>query len=167
MLEKISIDRDKEVTSSLITKILRRFEGHNKRELSFLTGYYDGTGQAINARIFDDPTKPNNKIVKNYCASIVDNFQGYICGKPVTYTPATAEPIDILLECFRENDVVNQDSTFLSNALKCGIAYELCYVNENQEKKFKNVDARNVIPVYSNDLDEELLYVLYYFPIYN
>ena len=53
----------------------------------------------------------------------------------------------------------------MKNALIYGVAPQLCYINEKQEKKFKNLTPENVIPVYAADLDEELLYVIYYYPI--
>lgn len=53
----------------------------------------------------------------------------------------------------------------MKNALIYGQAPQLCYINEKQEKRFKNLNPENVIPVYSADLDEELLYVIYYYPI--
>ena len=45
-----------------------------------------------------------------------------------------------------------------------GQAPQLCYVNEDNEKRFKNLNPESVIPVYSADLDEQLLYVIYYYP---
>jgi SPP1 family phage portal protein len=113
-----------------------------------------------------DETKPNNKIVKNYCKTAVENFRGYICGKPITYT-SNEEKIDItpLLDVLKSNDFQNTDSEWLKNALIFGFAPELCYINEKSEKHFKNISPEQVIPVYSADLDEELLYVIYFYPI--
>ena len=38
-------------------------------------------------------------------------------------------------------------------------------MNERNEKRFKNVSPEQVVPIYAADLDEELLYVVYYYPI--
>ena len=133
-------------------------------EMRFNRGYYDGTGQAIMKRVYEDNTKPNNRIVKNYCKTTVENFRGYITGIPITYSPHGEEDISSLLDCFLANDVQNSDSEWLKNALIYGQAPQLCYVNEKQEKRFKNINPENVIPVYSADLDEELLYAIYYYP---
>ena len=38
-------------------------------------------------------------------------------------------------------------------------------MNERNEYRFKNLSPENVIPIYSADLDEELLYVIYFYPI--
>lgn len=164
-MEKIYIDREQEMTPTVLGNIISHFDTTIKPKLKFNQGYYDGTGQAIMRRTMSDPTKPNNRIVKNYCLSIVDNFQGYLAGIPVTYSANEDDDISILLDVLKENDVVNTDSEFLANALIYGISYEICYVNEKSEKRFRNIDPTQVIPIYADDMDEELLYCIYYHPI--
>ena len=145
--------------------------------------YYDGTGQEIMKRTFTrtivttdsegnkhesevvDTAKPNNKIVKNYCKTTVDNFRGYICGQPITYAANDNTDISSLLDCFKDNDIINSDSEWLKNALIYGMAPQLCYINEKNEKKFRNLSPEQVIPIYSADLDEELLYCIYFYPV--
>ena len=114
-----------------------------------------------------DPSRPNNKIVKNYCKTIVENFQGYLTGNPVNYAGTDGVDITPILDILNSNDVINEDSEFLQEGLVCGVAYELCYVNEDNERKFKGLDSLQVIPVYSNDLDEQLLYGIYFYPVQN
>lgn len=125
--------------------------------MKFHNGYYEGVGQRIMQRIYEDATKPNNRIVKNYCKTIIDNFTGYITGKPITYNTD-----DAFFECLKENDVEAQDSEWLKKALINGSAPMLCYMNEYSDKRFKVLDPWQVIPVYAADLDEELLYCIYY-----
>lgn len=147
-------------------KAIRKFRTQVLPGLKFNRGYYDGTGQAIMRRVQEDAAKPNNRIVKNYCATIVDNFLGYLAGNPVTYAATDmVQDVDSLQSVLLDNDVVNADSEFLRNALIYGIAYELAYVNEDNALKFKNVSPESVIPVYSDDLDGELLYCISFSPI--
>ena len=146
--------------------------------------YYDGTGQEIMNRKFMrtvtttdsegniierrevDTAKPNTKVVKNYCKTIVDNFRGYIAGQPITYSAADTDgDISALLDCFNENDIINSDSEWLKNALIYGVAPQLCYINERNEKKFRNLSPEQVVPVYTANLDEELQAVIYFYPI--
>lgn len=162
---KILIDKNEDLTEKTLGKILRRFTTKMQPQLAFYQGYYDGAGQRIMKRENADPTKPNNRIVKNYCATIADNFQGYLTGVPITYSAIGEQNIDELLDILKDNDVVNSDNEFLNNALISGIAYQLCYVNEKNEKRFKNIDAQCVVPIFANDLDEELLYCVYFYPI--
>ena len=65
------------------------------------------------------------------------------------------------------NDVVNADSEFLRTALIYGIAYELCYINEDSETKFKNILPETAFPIFADDLDGKLLYMVTFSPIAN
>lgn len=148
--------------------MIRLFETKVLPTLKFNRGYYDGTGQAIMRRIQEDATRPNNKIVKNYCATIVDNFNGYLTGNPITYSASDAnQNVVALQDVLDSNDVVNADSEFLRTALIYGIAYELCYINEDSETKFKNISPDTAFPIFADDLDGKLLYMVTFSPIAN
>lgn len=162
---KILFDKGEELTPQIVGKVIRKYQDKVIPMLDKAVGYYEGRGQAIMSRANPDPSRPNNKIVKNYCKTIVENFQGYLTGNPVSYSGVDDADISSIQDVLDANDVINADSEFLQNALVGGIAYELCYINEDSEKKFKNVDTRNVVPIYSNDLDEDLLYCVYFYPI--
>lgn len=165
-MKKIFIDRDDELNTRRLQKIIKYHRERVLPELLFNKGYYDGSGQEIMKRVYEDSSKPNNKIVKNYCKTIVENYRGYIVGQPITYTPVeNGKDIWPLLDVLKLNDYQNSDSEWLKNALIYGYAPQLCYINEKQEKRFKNIQPEQVIPVYSADLDEELLYVIYYYPV--
>lgn len=118
-------------------------------------------------RVAGDPTRPNNRIVKNYCSTIVDNFQGYLTGTPITYAAKGNTNIEALQKTLSANDVVNEDSEFLRSALIYGIAYEMIYINESNDIKFKTISPESCIPVYSDDLDNKLLYMITFSPIAN
>ena len=57
----------------------------------------------------------------------------------------------------------SEDSELLKDALIFGVGYEILWVDEDGQQRFKRLDPREVIPVYSNTLDEELLYVIRYY----
>ena len=164
---KILFDKGEELTPQIVGKVIRKYQEKVLPMLDKANGYFEGRGQAIMHRANPDPSRPNNKIVKNYCKTIVENFQGYLTGNPVSYSGVDDTDISSIQDVLDANDVINTDSEFLQDALVYGIAYELCYINEDSEKKFKNVDARNVVPIYSNDLDEDLLYCVYFYPVQN
>ena len=164
---KFLYDKGDELTPPIVGKIIRKFNQEVAPMIKTSKGYYDGRGQAIMRRANPDPSRPNNKIVKNYCKTIVENFQGYLTGNPVNYAGTDGVDITPILDILNSNDVINEDSEFLQEGLVCGVAYELCYVNEDNERKFKGLDSLQVIPVYSNDLDEQLLYGIYFYPVQN
>ena len=164
---KFNIDKSEELTAALAGKIIRSFQTKVQPHLQESYGYYDGSGQAIMKRVAGDPTRPNNRIVKNYCSTIVDNFQGYLTGTPITYAAKGNTNIEALQKTLSANDVVNEDSEFLRSALIYGIAYEMIYINESNDIKFKTISPESCIPVYSDDLDNKLLYMITFSPIAN
>lgn len=164
---KFLFDKGEELTPQIVGKVIRKFNQEVAPMIQQAKGYYEGRGQAIMRRANPDPSRPNNKIVKNYCKTIVENFQGYLTGNPVIYSGVDGADISTIQDILDANDVINEDSDFLQCGLIGGVAYELCYINEDNERKFKGVDALQVIPVYTNDLDEELLYAIYFYPIQN
>lgn len=164
---KFNLDKNEELTAALAGKIIRSFQTKVQPHLQESYGYYDGSGQAIMKRVAGDPTRPNNRIVKNYCSTIVDNFQGYLTGTPITYAAKGNTNIEALQKTLSANDVVNEDSEFLRSALIYGIAYEMIYINESNDIKFKTISPESCIPVYSDDLDNKLLYMITFSPLAN
>ena len=51
----------------------------------------------------------------------------------------------------------------MRNALIFGKSFEINYVDEDAKQRFKVLDSRECIPVYSNDLNNDLLYVIRYY----
>lgn len=161
---KYYLPADKELNIPTLSKICSKFEGNDLPELRFNMGYYAGTGQKIMCKEPSDPSRPCNRIVKNYCLSIVNNFCGYLTGRPITYTSPDGDT-QALQQVLDMNDVGNADSELLRQALIYGVSYELVYVNQHNDVRFKAICPENVIPIYSNDLDEDLLYAVYFTPI--
>ena len=97
----------------------------------------------------------------NYCHSIVETYNGYLTGIDVAYT--SNNDIDSVQEVLNYNDVHSVDSELLRNALIAGTAYEIAYIDEDGEERFKVLDSREVIPVYDNTLNQELKYAIRFY----
>ena len=107
-----------------------------------------------------DTGKPCNKVVVNYCYNIVKNYLGYITGIPIAYSNDNfQEIIDIL----KYNDVANEDSEYLLDALIFGRGYEINYIDEEGKQRFRLFDPRECIPIYSNSLNGDLRYVVRFY----
>lgn len=155
-----NINRNEELTTDKISRIVQSFEMTEKVKLQKYYDYFCGK-QAILNKTYADSSKPCNHIVKNYCFSIVNNYQGYIAGIPVTYN--SNDDITSLIDVFNYNDIKNADSALLRNALIYGVAFEICYIDEDTKQRFKAIDSRECIPVYDDTLNEELLYMIRYY----
>lgn len=148
------------LSTRIIGKIIEQYRLNTLPDLIKARQYYEGK-QKITQKTYADASREPNRVVKNYVKQIVNNYEGYILGNPITYTAAEqGGNIDELIEIFKWNDVENADIELLHNALIYGVAPQVCYINENKEKKFKSVNPQTTIPVYSSDLDQELLYVI-------
>lgn len=134
-----NINRNEELTVDKISRIIQSFELSEKIKLQKYYDYFRGK-QVILNKSYADSSKPCNHIVKNYCFSIVNNYQGYIAGVPITYT--ANEDITSLIDVFNYNDIENADSALLRNALIFGVAYEICYIDEDAKQRFKVIDSR-------------------------
>ena len=97
----------------------------------------------------------------NYCHSIVETYNGYLTGIDVAYT--SNNDIDGVQDVLNYNDVHSVDSELLRNALIAGTAYEIAYIDEEGEERFKVLDSREVIPVYDNTLNQELKYAIRFY----
>lgn len=148
------------ITGPLVSKIIDRFLFTHRPRLQKYKNYYDGM-QEILAKFYKDDTKPCNKVVTNYCFNIVQNYSGYLTGIPISYK--SEQDIKSIQDVLNYNDVHNQDDEYLKNALIYGVAYEVHYCDETGQERFKLFDSRDCIPVYSNDLDEDLLFVVHFY----
>ena len=112
-------------------------------------------------KIATDVGKPCNRIVTNYCFNIVQNYLGYLTGIDITYS--SPNDFDAIQDVLNYNDVRTEDNEYLRNALIFGRAFEINYVDEDAIQRFKVLDSRECIPIYSNDLNNDLLYVIRYY----
>lgn len=144
----------------MVARIIQQFEVNNKPKLQKYQDYYKGE-QPILRKMPSDTGKPCNRIVTNYCYNIVQNYLGYITGIDIVYqSPNKFEQMQDILDY---NDVRTEDNELLRQALIFGVSYEINYLDEEGKQRFKLLDPREVIPVYSNDLNSDLLYVIRYY----
>lgn len=155
-----TIDKDTPLTTELIAKYIQDFKVTRLIDFKIAEDYYHGN-QAILNKSITDASKPCNKLVCNYCADIVDNYLGYLVGLPISYV--SEGDVSVLNDILTVNDVHNADSRLLENALIYGVSYSLNYINEISEQKFKVLNPKEIIPIYSNDLDSRLLYIIRFY----
>lgn len=79
------IEKGIELTPSIILPIVSKFQTYELPILQRYWDYYSGK-QDILAKFYEDQSKPCNRVVVNYCLSTVQNYQGYLTGKEITYS---------------------------------------------------------------------------------
>lgn len=149
------LSRETELTPDLLLKVIKRFQTNELPRLEKWKNYYDGK-HAILRKIYQDKSKPCNRIVTNFCKVVTDTYSGYIAGKPITYT--SNQNIDDVQDVINYNDSDAEDMAFLTNVLVYGVAYELQWLDKDAQSRFAQVNPLNGFAIYDNTLDCELLY---------
>lgn len=121
------INKEQELTAELLQKMISRFRLNDQPKRTKYKQYYDGV-QAILQKKYQDPTKPCNRSVINYCKNIVDSYAGYLATPGfISYT--SEEDIEVIMDILKYNDYQEEDSSFLLDALIYGVACELMYID--------------------------------------
>lgn len=146
----------------MIEKYIQKHR-QDERKLSMLYSYYQGDS-AILKRTLADTNKPNNRIVSPYATYITDTYTGYFLGEPVTYSSSdNQELLDRLTQLYNYNDEAATNAELAKDTSIFGVAYELMYMDENADIRFKKIEAAKAIPIFDNTLEEDLLYFIRYY----
>lgn len=153
---KFTINKQAELTPELLQKMIEKFQSSVQPVLTKYKNYYDGN-QAILLKQYNDPSKPCNKTVINYCKNIVDGYNGYLASPNfISYT--SDNDIEAIMDVLRYNDFQAEDSDFLESALIYGVGTELMFSDQEGKTRFKLIDPRTCFGVYDDSLTGDLLY---------
>ena len=148
-----------DLTIKKIEEILQKFRTSELPHLQKLENYYLGK-HLILSRQMTDSTKPNNRIVINYPAYIVDSFASYLCGSPITYSGS--EEIKEILEY---NDTADLDLELDSDANIFGYAIEQVYLDSAANVRQARISPKECILLYDNSIEKNLLAAIRFYPI--
>ena len=151
-----SINKNTELTAELLQKMINRFFVSDVPKLKKYKNYYDGK-QAILNKSYNDESKPCSKVVTNYCQDIADAYCGYLAS-PGYISYKSENDITAIMEVLRYNDYQTEDSEFLLDALKYGIAYELMYIDEAAQVRFRLINPTSAFAIFDDSLTGDLLY---------
>ena len=133
-----------------------------KARLQKLYNYYLGN-QDIALKTVTDTSKPCNKVTENYCSYISDFYSGYFLGNGISYNAPDSTMLEEIKQIFRYNDEQEENISVEDDASIFGLGVELLYLDADKQIRFKKVDTREIILIYDNTLEEELLYCIRYY----
>lgn len=142
------------LTPELLTKIIKIYTKEHTIEQHMFDYYLNNTD--IKERIFEDETRTNNKISHNFSQYIVDEHVGYFLGTPVSYR----SDIEVLQDILDFNDEKSTNLELAKNCAIFGKAFELMWLDSNANIRFNILDDREVIPIYDNSIEQNLLYLI-------
>lgn len=117
------IDLNEELNEMKVAEIIQAFKTRELPILEKRYRYFQGN-QDIMRKTVNDKTKPNNRIVTNFCDNIVTTYSGYLTGIDITYS--SDEDIEAIQSILNYNDVGSEDTQWLEDALTFGVGYEVC-----------------------------------------
>ena len=162
---KYYFQKDKILTKEIIKKFVQLDRTENARKLK-LFDYYMGKHNILN-RTYEDPTKPNNKVVNPYANYITTMITGYFIGEPVQYTGPDEEILSKYQDVMDYNDEPSVNKDIAKWQSVCGEGYDVTYIDKAGNIRFKALPAIGMIPIYNDDLDEELLFHIRYWRSYD
>lgn len=105
---------------------------------------------------------PNNRLVDNQFAKLVDQKTNYALGKPMTIATSNDDYLAHLEDLF-DKKMYRQLRLLGEEAILGGIAWLYPYYNESGEFKVKVFPAHEVMPVWSDDSHTELVEAVRYY----
>ncbi|MBP3887622.1 MAG: phage portal protein [Cellulosilyticum sp.] len=160
------VDRNKQLSEEDILKYITKFKSYILPRLQQLKRYYDCKNDKIMSREFKDTTKPNNKIATPWSKYISDLTTAYFIGKGVSYNSVDVELLQTLNMLSDYNDESAKNQQLAINESIYGIAYELIYLyGPNAQIRYSVLDSETVIPIYSDDIEEDLIYAIRFYDV--
>ena len=140
--------------TSRIKESISRFRFGELARLSRLGDYYAGRHEILDGA--RDASKPDNRLVNNFCRSITDCTVGYLLGVPVTYVSDDSAALAAVTRISAHNDESFVNSALARDMSVYGRAAEILWLDEERMPRFSVVDPTTVIPVEGESLDGEL-----------
>lgn len=157
------LNKNTELTTALLHKMIQRFELDVQPRLRKYKNYYDGI-QNILQKTYSDPSKPCNKSVINYCKNIVDSYAGYMAA-PGHISYRSEQDIEDVMDILRYNDYQTEDADFLQDVLVYGTAAELMYMDAASKTRFKLIDPTQCFGIYDDTLSGDLIYFVRFYRV--
>ncbi|MBQ7232799.1 MAG: phage portal protein [Bacillales bacterium] len=147
-----------EITEKLVTKIIEKFKLSYLPRFKHLENYYLVENKIRSRQM--DSSKPNNKLSHGFAKYISNMATSFFMGEGIRMDIEDEEYKDNLTELLLRSNIDDTNFEISKEMSKCGIAFELLYMNEKAEICFKKFKAEDIIPVYSSSVSEFLEFAI-------
>lgn len=165
-IRKYKLPYQEEITQDLIKDLIERHRTEKARILK-LKEYYKNNNQTIMNKTKTDTNKPNNKLAHGFARYITDSFCGYFVGEPIKYKGENEDLLEKVNDCLAYNDEAENNIALAQESSICGYTYEVLYVDQDSELRFKVLNTEEIIAVYDNTIEEKMQFVIRYYDIFN
>ena len=164
-MRKIKLPMQESISKELIIDLIEKHQAEKDRILK-LKEYYKNNNDIKN-RTQSDSNKPNNLLSHGYARYITDSFCGYFLGRPVTYKSMNKNLLEQITNCFTYNDEVGNNISVAQEVSIGGYAYEIMYMDNESNLRFKGVNTDEMIVVYDNTIEEKIQFAIRYYDVYS
>lgn len=134
--------------------------GSEYKRLINLEKYYKASNTTIMNRRKSLNDDINNKLVSGYPRYITTMTTGYFIGGAESVKYVYPVRNELIESSFRYNDEKAVTTNLAKNASIYGYAVEQYFIDQDGEFRFKEIDPKNVILLFENNIDEDLLAVI-------
>lgn len=157
----MTCDPSKEIDSALLAYYISKHKAEISR-YEILWKMYRGRHAIVDAEE-KDSYKPDNRIVANFARYVVETFNGYFMGKPVTVShedPELSKQVNRLMKLNDQDD----NNAELSKLVRIyGRAYEFLYQNENTETCITYNSPLDMFMVYDDTIAQRPFFAVRYY----
>lgn len=157
----MTCDPAKEIDSALLAYYISKHKTEIRR-YEMLWKMYRGRHAIVDAEE-KDSYKPDNRIVANFARYVVETFNGYFMGKPVTVShedPELSKQVNRLMKLNDQDD----NNAELSKLVRIyGRAYEFLYQNENTETCITYNSPLDMFMVYDDTIAQRPFFAVRYY----
>lgn len=160
--------------SEMIIKEINAFK-HSHRRMRMIIGerYYEGKHDilhrkreviGVNGDLEEVDNLPNNHVVDNQYAKMVNQKKNYLLGQPLTFKTENDQYAEALKEIFNMR-FMRTMKNLLEDALNEGIAWLFVGYDEHGHLKFTKINGYEVIPLWHDSDHTELDAAIRFYPI--
>lgn len=152
------VEKETELTATLITKIVDKFRANELARFEHLNTYYNVKNNILNRKIPSE--KPNNRLAHGFAKYITNMATSFFMGSGLRLEIEDLEYKERLTDVLTRNNLSDVNFEVAKEMSKCGISFELLYMDEQSEVRFKKFAAHEIIPVYSTAVTEFLEFAI-------
>ena len=165
-MEDIYLESMNELTIDLLGTLIRKHKMKGIPRIKLLRRYYEGKHDILK-RTFSDGSKPNNRIVNNFCKMISDITQGYFMGTPVSYNSTDDVFLMHLQDIYNVANEQNINSLLAKDCSIFGAGYELLYLDKEANVKMATIKPEEVFMIFSTGIEREPIGAVRHYTIKN
>lgn len=154
------MDAATEFSTALIQQLISEHKEHIE-EYNELKDFYKGN-HAILKQKAKDKYKPDNRLVVNFAKYIVDTFNGYFIGNPVSLFHEDETVNDYLAYIDGYNDQADNNAELSKICSIYGHGFELVFNDENSEVGITYMTPIDGFIVYDNTIQNKPLFACHY-----